>query len=136
MVILLREEGILKIGSEKDIKAGDWQYRISDASEGYMLIDLDHGKAQYLVKSILNDLSLFPELRMLKILQITLYACTALVLFLWVYSLAKISSSEKSVIESITLSRQSKDTAEKKIKELINAPVFPQPKTSTWTDLK
>lgn len=88
-VILLREDGILKIWSEKDIKKTDWQYRIQDATENFMLIDIDHGKAQPLVKSILNELDLFPELRMLRKIQFSLYVVGLLLFITWLWGIVR-----------------------------------------------
>ncbi len=65
MIVLARQDWILRLANESEIKE-DWQYRLIDKSEEYCLIDYDAEKAQPIVKSILNDLNLFPELRILK----------------------------------------------------------------------
>lgn len=80
-IILIREDGILRVWAQKDLKPWDWQYRITNATGQFTLIDIDHGKAMPLVKSILNDLSLFPELRILRVIEYTLFA-TSLILIL------------------------------------------------------
>lgn len=78
IAILVHENGVLRIWDKDDFKPYDWQYRVIDKSDRYMLIDLDKEKAAPLVKSILNDLDLFPELRMLRLAHWLLY----LVIFL------------------------------------------------------
>ncbi len=81
--ILVIEDGILRIGKQEDLKKNDWQYRMEDATKNYMLIDLDRGKAQPIVKSILNELDLFPEMRMLKLIQAMLLTVLVLILILF-----------------------------------------------------
>lgn len=132
--ILLREEGILRIWTDADIKIWDWQYKCTDATEMYTFIDLDHGKAQYLVKSILNDLSLFPELRMLKVIQIWLYIVFAFVIIFWglIFSMGGTNKQAEEILLILKqgqVANSTKNTAQEKIKALIESKVI---QTQSW----
>jgi hypothetical protein len=66
-IVLIRENWILKIGSTAIFSNKDtWIYTQRDATEKYILVDFDSTKVAPIAKWILNELSLFPELKWIK----------------------------------------------------------------------
>ena len=110
MIILARQDGILRLASESEIKE-TWQYRMIDKTESYCLIDYDAEKAQPIVKSILNDLDLFPELKILKQIRIFVVVLSILSIFLSSFILI-FKPSKEFITEKLEANKQT--TAQKK----------------------
>lgn len=66
-VVLVRENWILKVWSTAIFANKEtWIYTQRDATEKYILVDFDSTKVAPIAKWILNELSLFPELKWIK----------------------------------------------------------------------
>ncbi|HSW98195.1 MAG TPA: hypothetical protein VLF89_10300 [Candidatus Saccharimonadales bacterium] len=103
----------MRIGDREDLKKNDWQYRMEDATKSYMLIDLDRGKAQPIVKSILNELDLFPEMRMLKLIQVMLL--TAIILIFMLFLIDILIKPTRGYMADMEKRLSDKSVAEKKL---------------------
>jgi len=68
-IILIMENWILRIGSEKELTKENWYYRKTDSSGVYTLIDYDNSSLQPLVKTVLNEVMDFPEIKLLKMVR-------------------------------------------------------------------
>ena len=82
-----------------------------DKTESYCLIDYDAEKAQPIVKSILNDLDLFPELKILKQIRIFVVVLSILSIFLSSFILI-FKPSKEFITEKLEANKQT--TAQKK----------------------
>lgn len=105
-VILVRDNWILKIGSKESFSwIETWIYVQRDATGKYILIDFDSTKVAPIAKGILNELSLFPELKAIRFVWKFVYA----ILFLSIISLGAIiifvpsASSIANKINSLNL---------------------------------
>lgn len=137
-VILVREKGTLRVWTEEDLKGEEWKYVITDKTGEYTLLDLDNTKAQFFVKAILNELELFPELRMLRMIQwmlvVLLLVCITTMsrsFFIptknFLIESLKKESAEKSSIQ--TVPRTAEEEKKKRIEEILNKSI---PKTGSW----
>ena len=113
----------MKLGRDSDIDYENWQYRMEDATKSYVLIDLDSAKAQPLVKSILNDLNLFPELRMLKVIQAMIGIVSILMTVLFMVALYRFPSKEilEESFKKLETKYNSPQDAKSKIEQIINS---------------
>lgn len=106
---------------------------MEDSTEKFVLIDLDAGKAQPFVKSILNDLELFPELRMLKIIQIMIAGSMIVTVLLFIFGMFRYPSDKD--FEELSKKIDSKNVQvsdpKARLEQIINSQNKQQVKTQT-----
>ena len=127
--ILIVEDWILFEWNEDNLKDEKWTYKVRDQEWKFLLVDKDKSKAQPMVKTILNEIDLFPELKMLKIIQWMLLLLIVIGTIWVLYEFARLPTVKdferlETKINSLSWSTNKKIIPEEEIKRIISN--FPQ----------
>lgn len=141
--ILIRDKWILRVVTEEDelkkeLEKKNWEYRLTDKTERFMLIDYDKDEGRFYVKALLAKVNKLKEVKMLWMVIFTLLLFFLVYVASFVVLSLKISDLQKAVLAAPKPAAPAAIINTNPFNDIVNRPVAPadnkdpESMTMTW----